>query len=85
MSVFNYDNYKPERDADESVSHLCKSLNATEGLLSHISGASKDSYCILDKETLDRTIMYLFRAQSTIWYLRHRVEELGGTNSYKGE
>ena len=82
-SVFEYDSYRPERDADESVSHFCNSLNATEGLLNRISGASKDSYCIIDKATLDRTIMYLFRAQSTIWYLRHRVEELGGTNSYE--
>lgn len=53
------------RDADESAGHLCNSLNALQGVCFRSSN-----------NTMISLGYYLFRAQTTIDYLRNRVREL---------
>ena len=69
------------RDADESKSHLCNSLNAEGGSCFRMAAACrKDGSYTLHKKQLETLGYYLERAQGVIWYLRNEVEKLKEEN-----
>ena len=69
------------RDADESKSHLCNSLNAEEGMLFRCAmECGKDGLYTLHKKQLETLGYYLERTQGVIWYLRKEVGRLEEEN-----
>lgn len=66
----------PEKDANESESHFCNSLNAMYGTFLHLAYQFKDSqYCIVDTKLAKLASKYFERAQECITYLRKKVSE----------
>ena len=66
--------YNPANDADESIGHLCNSLNAEMGWLRHLSNLEVDVIPISPHDA-DRLSCYLERAQLIIEYLRNQLSE----------
>ena len=78
MDTLDYYNNKLYiRDADESKSHLCNSLNAESGACFGMAAAcGKDGLYPVSKKQLETLGYYLERAQAVIMYLREEVNRL---------
>lgn len=77
LSIDYYKNKLYIRDADESKSHLCNSLNAVRGGCFGMAAAcGKDGLYPVSKKQLENLGYYLERAQAVITYLREEVNRL---------
>ncbi len=76
--MIDYDKYDVKRDADESQSHLCNSLNAETGYLHHLIAMCGDSstYLPIVPKHLKLMADYMERAQYVITYLQEENEKL---------
>lgn len=72
-----YNNKLYIRDADESKSHLCNSLNAEScGCFRMAAACGKDGLYPVSNKQLETLGYYLVRAQAVITYLREEVNQL---------
>ena len=83
-SIDTLDYYKNKlyiRDADESKSHLCNSLNAEScGCFRIAAACGKDGLYPVSKKQLETLGYYLDRAEAVIKYLREEVKRLEEEN-----